>query len=222
MTVALAQALNVPVPASLIKTSGLSVEPDYNPLQPPSLLSSPKKSRRKGPYLALIACVIILLIGLSIGTVSLLTSNSQKSATATPNPSSTVVGHIVFVNGHGTFDQVKIDLQNIPAPPAGKTYYAWLDKISSSEATAELRWQLCTDHGAVRCLYPGDSQHSNLLDQNDRFLISAENAGALLDIPNPDFSARLYYALLSHNGLTTFEVKTCSASNVNNASNPCR
>src|SRR6266516_3559509 len=58
MTVALAQALNVPVPASLIKTSGLSVEPDYNPLQPPSLLSSPKKSRSRGLYLALIACVI--------------------------------------------------------------------------------------------------------------------------------------------------------------------
>ncbi len=220
MTVALAQALNVPVPASLIKTSGLSVEPDYNPLQPPSLLSSPKKSRSRGLYLALIACVIILLGGIGIGAITLLTLPSQRSVTATPNPPGTVVGHIVFVNGHGTFDQVKIDLQNIPAPPAGKIYYAWLDKVSDSEANAVLHWSLCTDHGAVLCLYPGDSQHSNLLAQNDRFLISEENADSSLVIPDP--SARLYYAELSHNGPATFEVKLCPTGNVSNASNPCR
>src|SRR3989475_2403880 len=59
--------------------------------------------------------------------------------------------HILFVNGHGTFDQVKIDLQSIPAPTSGKNYYAWLDKVSDSEANAVLHWSLCTDHGAVHC-----------------------------------------------------------------------
>ena len=219
MTIALAQALNVPVPASLIKTAGLSVETDFNPLQPPSLLSSPKKSRSRGLYLALVGCIIILLGGIGIGAY-LLTLPSQRSVTATTNPPGTVVGHIVFVNGHGTFDQVKIDLQSIPAPPAGKTYYAWLDKVSDSEANAVLHWSLCTDHAAVHCLYPGDSQHNNLLAQNDRFLISEENADSSLVIPDP--SARLYYAELSHNGPTTFEVKSCPTGNVSNASNPCR
>ena len=220
MTVALAEALNVPVPASLKKTSDLSAEPDYNPLQPPSQSSSPGKSRRRGLYLALLACIIILLGGIGIGAISLLTSPSQRSVTDTPNPLGTVVGHIVFVSSHGTFDQVRVDLQNIPAPPAGKTYYAWLDKVSDSEANAVLHWPLCTNHGAVHCLYRGDSQHSNLLDQNDRFLISEENAGSSLDIPDP--SARLYYAELSHSGPTNFEVKACPPGSVSNASNPCR
>ena len=135
-------------------------------------------------------------------------------------PLPSVVGHIVFVSSKGTFDQIEIDLQYIPASPAGKTYYAWLDKVSDSEANAVLHWSLCTDHGAVHCLYPGDSQHNNLLAQNDRFLISEENADSSLVIPDP--SARLYYAELSHNGPTTFEVKACPTGNVSNASNPCR
>jgi len=134
MTVALARALNVPVPASLNKPPAVNVVPDYNPLQPPDLFpgvtSSPAhllastplplaqpargnaeitvvtpvnrtptsqgsvqspqspvsppsplfpsgKSRRRGLYLALIACVIILLIGIGLGAVSLLTSLPQ-------------------------------------------------------------------------------------------------------------------------------------------------
>ena len=139
------------------------------------------------------------------------------------HPFSGVFGEVprpAFISGRGTFDQVQIDLQNIPAPPAGKIYYAWLDNVSGSEAKAETHWQLCVNHGIVHCLYPGDSQHSNLLGQNDRFLISEENADALLDVP--DFSARLYYAQLSHQGLTTFEVKMCPSSSVSNGSNPCR
>src|SRR5437588_9037005 len=157
---------------------------------------------------------------MGIAAISLLTLSSQRSVTGTPNPPGTVVVHIVSVNGNGTFDQVKIDLQSIPAPTAGKNYYAWLDKVSDSEANAVLHLSLCTDHGAVHCLYSGDSQHNNLLAQNDRFLISEENADSSLVIPDP--SARLYYAELSHNGPTTFEVKSCPTGNVSNASNPCR
>jgi hypothetical protein len=168
----------------------------------------------------LIACIIILLVGMGIGAASLLTLPSQRGATATPHPLGTAVGQITFASSHGTFDQVRVDLQNIPAPPAGKTYYAWLDNIAGSEATAELHWQLCSDHGVVHCLYPGDSQHSNLLDRNDRFLITEENVGTSPNIPYP--TARLYYAQLSHNGLTTFEVKVCPPGTVSNASNPCR
>jgi len=274
MTIALAQAVKLPIPASLTKFPGLSLEHDSNPLQPTSLFpeitlspshliaspplpftpasdsnagtpvitpvnrtptsvpvqspalpvspslpqAPPKKTRGRRLSIVLIAC--IMLVGVGIGAISLLTLPSQRSVTTTPNPPDTIVGHIVFVSSHGTFDQVRVDLQNIPALPAGKTYYAWLDKVSDSEANAVLHWQLCTDHGVVHCLYPGDSRQSNLLDQNDRFLISEENADSSLVIP--DLSARLYYAELSHNGPTTFEVKACPTGNVSNASNPCR
>ena len=188
-------------------------------LSPVAPLAPAEKSRRRGLSGAFIVFIIIL-IGIGASTAALLTLQHNMSATTTPNLTGTVVGHIVFSSSKGTFDQVEVDLQNIPAPPAGKTYYAWLDNVAGSEATAELHWQLCSDHGVVHCLYPGDSQHSNLLDQNDRFLITEENVGTSPNIPYP--TARLYYAQLSHNGLTTFEVKVCPTGSVSNASNPCR
>src|SRR6266853_1089990 len=95
-------------------TSTVPVQPPPLPASPLFPLPPPEKSRRRGLYIALIACIIILLVGMGIGTVSLFASFSQKSATATPNPSDTVVGHIVFISSQGTFDQVQIDLQNIP------------------------------------------------------------------------------------------------------------
>ena len=282
MTVALAQALNVPVPAGLSTSQSMNGELDYNPLQPPGLapgsdlsaahlqallpspltqlsedyiqtsiitpvhrtpapvstaipregisitplspvapLAPPEKPRRKlsGAFVAVIVCIIIL-VGIAASTAALLALQHQAGATATPNPTAVVVGHVAFTNGRGTFDQVEIDLQNIPAPPAGKTYYAWLDIVSDSGESAMPHWQLCTVQGVVHCLYPGDAQHSNLLQKNDRFLITEENAGASLDIPNP--IARLYYAELSHNGVATFDVKKCPSSSATNASNPCR
>lgn len=284
MTVALAQALNVPVPSGLNTSQSMNGELDYNPLQPPNLFpgsdhlpsahlldslpapltplsednietsiitpvhripapvstaiaregisitplspvaplappEKPRRSRLSVAFVALIACIIIL-VGIGASTVAWLALQHNTSATTTPNLTGTVVGHIVFISSKGTFDQVEVDLQNISAPPAGKTYYAWLDIVASSGESAMPHWQLCTVQGIVHCLYAGDTQHSNLLAKNDRFLITEENVGASLDIPDP--IARLYYAELSHNGPATFEVKKCPSSSANNALNPCR
>jgi len=52
MTVALAQALNVAVPASLEKPSGMDIQSDYNPLQPINLSheNTPSLSHLTAPY----------------------------------------------------------------------------------------------------------------------------------------------------------------------------
>src|SRR5260370_35630424 len=81
--------------------------------------------RRRNLYIALIACVLLLLVG--ILAFSLLPLLSSKN-TNTPNQSSNIVGHIVFVSGpntsHNTFDHLRITLTNIHLPPASTTYYA--------------------------------------------------------------------------------------------------
>jgi len=282
LTVALAQALNVPVPASLNKSQIVRVESDDNPLQPanplpgipshlahlatspssaftpvsggngevgyiaplnpaqvplrdtpplptlvespsfpsspPAPLAPPRKSRRRGVTIALIACITLVLVG--IAAFAVLPLLSQKGTIA--NPPGKVVGQLVFLSSQGTFDQVRIELQSIPAPAAGKTYYAWLENSRDSEAEAVPHWKIVVDHGSVDSLYPGDSRHTNLLVQSTRFLITQEDASASPHIPYPDLSARFYYAQISQNGPTTFDVKACSSSSTSDASNPCR
>ena len=275
MTIALAQALNVPIPASLHKPVHIDVEHDYNPLQPRNLLSdstrtrapsnprvsqpasfilpvdnkietevitpvhhtpalastrsaplspalvqspsfpvSPPFQRKRWTYIALIVCGIILLVSAGVGTASLLITHLQQGVIATPNATGAVVGWMAFSsNKQGTYDQIEVHLRDVPAPPAGKTYYAWLD--NSNEAVPP-RWPLCNNHGIVNCSFSDVPQNRNLLAQYDWFLITVERADTTPDIPYP--GAGRYYAVLSHNGPTRFDVKMCPASN---ASVPC-
>lgn len=301
MTVALAQALNLPVPPALNKPRTVSEQPDYNPLQParplsevlphlPTLTASPPAPfapaspgypeaqfispaplapaasdqgasaahagnieqqfpgalglygdrasqsplvtpsplprthpRRRGLYIALIACVLLLLVGIGAFTVSPLLSS--KNVPTTPNPSTSVVGQIVFLKSPhappNTFDQLQIELNHISSPPAGKIYYAWLEN-SNSEAKAIPHWQLQVSNGSVHAVY-SDPNHMDLLGQGTLFLITVEDAGSTPDIPLPDPNTHLYYAIISHSSSSspTFQVKQCPASSTNNAANPC-
>jgi len=277
MTMAIAQALEVPVPSSLSKPKIMNEQPDYNPLQParpfsgtvpypPTLTASPPASftpasesypeaqfnspaqltpaiddhpmqsplvsppaslppaqlhwRRKGLYIALIACVLLLLVG--VGAFALL---SQKNASTTQNSPGSVVGHIVFSNSpnapRNTYDQLQVTLNDIPSPPAGKTYYAWLDN-SNSEASQIPHWPLQFSNGSVHASF-GDAQHGDLLAQYTRFLITLEDTVSTPVIPFPDLSSHLYYAIISHTSSTppTFEVKQCPSNGTNNGTNPC-
>jgi serine/threonine protein kinase len=272
MTIALAQALNVPVPASLYKPASLDAENNVNPLQPhtrlpesvrnPSLptdtplltftppingktkteavlpfhhtpipagmqsptfpVSPPLRLRRKRwASIVLIVCSILLLLGAGLGAVSLFITHIPTSAT--PNTAGAVVGWLSFSSSNkGTNDRLELHLQNIPAPPAGKIYYAWLDQSSNNNDNNATRipphWRLCNNDGTMNCSFTDIPQSRNLLAQYDWFLITTESIDSTPVIPYPDSVARRYYALLSHNGPTRFDVKACSASN---ASMPC-
>jgi serine/threonine-protein kinase len=196
---------------------------------PPAQLSSPayltpaalpqvqSKRPRRGLYIALIACIVLLLVGIGAFTVPRLLS--QNNATTSQSSSDSVVGHITFIHSSSapsnTFDQLQIILNTIPSLPAGKAYYAWLEN-SNSELSGP-HWELPISNGAVNYLTPVDTSRPDLLDHNITFLITAQDTGVALNIPPPDLNTHLYYAVIAHStSLTpTYEVKGCPSSGTN-------
>jgi serine/threonine protein kinase len=195
-----------------------------NELSPPIPLP-PAHSRRRNLYIALIACAILLLLGISAFPV--LPLLFPKNGEDVPATSNSLVGHIVFVHSPGAppnaFDQLRIDLHNISRPPTGTTYYAWLE-ISSSEVVEDPHWPLQVSNGSVQDLYPGNAQHTDLFAQSNRFLITEEYANSTPVVPHFDLSRRLYYAPITHisSSSPTFEVRQCPQSSLSTAGNPCK
>jgi len=276
MTIALAQAFKVAVPASLSKPEIVNAQPEYNPLQPtktisgltpyppthvastilpitptsaatgypyagapsnspaplpsaeedrrlqPQLVSplpptQPRRSR-KGLYFILITCVLLLLV--AVGTFFVYPQLFPKNTSTTPTLTSDSVGHISFIHGpntpKNTYNQLQIMLNNLPAAPTGKSYYAWLVS-SNNESIFPLNWELQLSNGAVTYLTPVDANHADLYPRYTQFLVTLEDTGAPNAIPDP--VARLYYAILSPTSSSspTFEVKPCPTS----GANPC-
>jgi serine/threonine protein kinase len=268
MTIALAQALNVPVPRSLIHSSELPParpvgpstpampssgwpSPPYSAqLRPPmemqqsaqtpahagrvaastpanafiSSLPGPGSAMQhsaapqaagqqwrkggKGRMIALIALLAIVLLGGGLGAFMLF----SHPAASPVNP---VAGRIHFSSsGHapaGSYDQLQIDLTNIPQPHAGKVYYAWIDAPGSENERPH--WKLSFSNGAIHAAnlsYPG---YSNLLAPNTIFLITEENATTPPVVPNPLPTGRLYYAQISQTSSTSFDIQACPAGN---------
>lgn len=260
MTIALAEALNVPAPIELRQqltstsltntpTSQPAPSPAMTPLpsspafttvydgrlttpttpsQPPFVSSvlAPKAApgkRRKGLLITLTGLLIVMLLGSGLAAYFIL---SQKSGPAQVS----VVGHISFISSGqrksdgtaATADQVQLDLQNIPPPPSGTTYYAWLEGDNVSEAQPSLHWPLTVNNNSVHYLYPGDAQHSNLLTNNHRFLITVEDAVVPPPAPNFDPNRRLYYAPLPKTQApsataVTLDVMLCPSSTTSRA-----
>lgn len=267
MTVALAQALRVPVPASLGKPKIMDEQTEYNPLQPtrpvsglkpyapvytaPTILPStpasaspgnspvplvsteeirelapqrvpplpptqPQRSR-KPLYYTLIGCVLLLVIAVSAFFVyPQLIAN--RTSTTTPTPTSGSVGHITFIHGpnapSSAYNQLQIQLSNLPAPPAGKSYYAWL-LSTNNESIFPVNWKLPLSNGAVNYLTPEDANNPDLYPRYNQFLVTLENTGAANAVPDP--VSHLYYAILSHttSSSPTFEVKQCPTGGAN-------
>ncbi len=262
LTVALAQALNEPVPPSLERTRIISERPDYNPLQPtrpasgttpytPTLTATPPftttpplplpqtnqpaqqgrqvPSRRRLILAAVAVIVLLAVVGVSAFSVFPRLFAGGSSTTPTPNATGAVVGSITFVSSqgapHNTFDELQIDLNNIPPAPPGFTYYAWLGR-TGSEVQLYPNWQLQVSNNAVHAHNLSSSQHSDLLTNTDWFLITEEtitNPPSPPTIPNPEQSAHIYYALISPTSATSpvFPVKRCPQGSAADAISAC-
>ncbi len=256
MSIALAQALNVPVPASLDQTRRLSEQTDFNPLQPSSTLSAPQspilaspppagyrqpqaislapppahpapaasnsvkvtprpsppqklpRLRRNKLSMALIACSILLLV--VIGALAIL---PRFFASPVTNTSNAVVGTVVFSSNsnpsHILFNQMQLDLKNIPDPPQNMVYFAWIENANPDARYQH--WQLSNSHGNIQGLY-ASSPPANLLANTTTLLITEENTGSVsLLTPTFTLSQHLYYAALSpaSSSTPTFEVRQC-------------
>ncbi len=183
-----------------------SPSPTHRPPATPAPISpapTPTKQRGLPLRIALIALLICVLVGGGLGAFFLLTHH-----TTTP-PSSvgtnTVVGQAFFVSSgqtnlntnQGSNDEFQINLQHIPAPASGNSYYAWLlpDK-SQVEAAPLLLGKVPVNNGTIHFTYSGDGQHTNLLATMSQFLITEESANITPSVPSPDLNNWHYYAEL--------------------------
>lgn len=161
--------------------------------------SAPGKPRRRGLLIALLALLILVLLGSSLGAFFLFFAKSAPPA-APP-----IVGHAYFASSgllspdsrQGITDQLQIHLENLPAPQAGKSYYAWLLNDKTLDFRAIFLGSLTINHGTADLFFPGDASHSNLLATNSRFLITEEDAAVTPTTPSLDPNTWSYYAEFS-------------------------
>lgn len=172
--------------------------------------TSPGKTLRSAPELAgrrrrllnswYFICVLALVFA-SLATIATLLFLPRAQTPAADQ----LVGHAYFLSSgqfnadspQGINDELEVVLSGIPDPPAGKSYSAWLlaDQNVSESLPLSLG-PLHVDHGDVRLLYRGDQQHTNLLGEATRFLITLEDAGHPTSNPLIDMSTWRYYAAI--------------------------
>ena len=157
-------------------------------------------------HIGIIVMLIMAFVFSILGTYLVLTRQQENAAAVS------IAGHVYFIsswqgninNSRGINDEVQVDLQNIPAPSAGKSYYAWLlGDVNQPEMPWVLLGKVSENQGNIAFVYPGDQLHTNLLANNSRFLITEENAHKTQNNPFLDLSTWRYYAVLPQNRSST-------------------
>jgi eukaryotic-like serine/threonine-protein kinase len=174
------------------------------------------RKRRRGWYIGLIVLVILMLIGSGLTTLFLFT-HLRTAVT----PGNQEIGQAFFAssgqlnesNSQGNNDELKIELQNVPTPAPGKSYYAWLlsDK-NQAPLKAILLGMLSVDRGYVHFSYPGDKNHTNLLALSSRLLITEENAQRAPPQPSSDPTTWRYSAEIAQRPFVVGKQRTSALS----------
>jgi serine/threonine protein kinase len=161
------------------------VQPPAPPVIPPAppVVKAPKRQIRFTDTPIYLACIVLFLV-LFVLLSALLGANrlfTNRQAT-TPAQAVTMTGHAFFLDdalGHN--DQIRIEMQNIPAPANGKSYVAWfLDENGQMQLLGPLTLQ----NGTIIYTYPGDKTHSDLLTKIQGFSITQENSGSTPQTPS--------------------------------------
>lgn len=178
-----------------VLTTGPSVLPTA---APPQSVPPPRKARPHGLRAVVAILLAVLVVGAGLATYLVVRSASSSSTANAP----VIVGHAYFVSSgllssnpetvQGITDELEIRLENVPQPPAGKSYYGWLLNAKSLEWLPIPLGPLTVKNGTLVDFYAGDAQHSNLLATNSRFLITV---GDIASPPtSPDAASLVYYA----------------------------
>jgi serine/threonine protein kinase len=172
----------------------------------PTVLTQRPARRRRTMLLPVLLALVLII---SSAATWALYPRPHTPAVVTSGP----IGQVHFINsGHaaaGTYDELQINLTNIPNPPPGQTYYAWIESASSEQFRPH--WQLIPQNGSLHTdnlTYPG---YNDLLQPDTILLITLESSNGDPKVPTPDLSARLYYAQLTPISQTTFTIYRCSA-----------
>lgn len=214
-------------PNMLTPPSTVQQTPQLSPLQP-SGASPPLEAEathhvadfpaadthnpRRPWLIALSLVALLVIIGAGAGLFALLQPHSPLSPQTTPTVTATVVGQIQFTSSTGIssngYDVLHINLHNVPAPPAGKVYYAWINGVGVEINLP--RWQLTPKNGSIQENHLTYTGYSNLLRPNSFFLITLEDSAmGVPTIPDTDPAMHIYYAKLSSTA-TTFNVISCA------------
>ncbi len=200
-------------------SSGVAGSSAYAPTQSPAMTPPPgsaptpppRRPRRWWPLFALIALLIVVLGG-SLGGFFLFLHHGGSA----PLPPSAIVGHAFYISSgqlgdgaQGIADELQVDLQNVKAAPAGKSYFLWLLADKDTTHKSDLLGPppvhpplLLTNNlpvqqdGSVHYVYPGDGHNDNLLSATSRLLITLDVAGQNPASPSTDRSTWIYYAEL--------------------------
>ena len=180
-------------------------------LAPPASSTPPpsKPTRRwKGLYTALVALVILVLLGSGVGAYFVF-FHSNSAAPVGP----TSVGQAYFLSSgqynfssaQGIADEIQIQLHNISAPAPGKSYYAWLlgdihphvepDPHQAPLTLPLLLARLSVVQGSITYLYTAPD-HANLISESSRMLITEQDSNGTPLFPATDRSAWRYYAAI--------------------------
>ena len=176
-----------PQPASTVEktTQPSIITQAYSPSESPALpnMSVPTVTRTKRsrltdmPVYAVLAIFAIVLL-VATGIIGSVLLNSQGAASAP------VVGHVFFQDDAlGHEDVLRLDMQNIPAPPQNKEYQAWLQDTSHHMLSLGT---LALNSDNATLVHPSDGQHTNLLSITQAVFVTTENAGQKPSTPTGD------------------------------------
>lgn len=140
------------------------------PANPARVKASGMRQSETPIYIAFAALALLLIvIGSAIGANVLLQKNQRATSIH-----QVMSGHIFFQDDtFGHDDQVHIEMQNVPAPAGGQSYFAWLQTTNKRVvALGRLPWQ----SGGISYTYTGNNLHSNLLPTAQGFSITSETS----------------------------------------------
>jgi serine/threonine protein kinase len=182
--------------------------PPIPPSVPPSQPSVVSK-RPRGWLPAAIILLLLVLIGSGLGSYFLLFKPVQ------PLSPSSIVGQAYYLSSgqlnpptaQGIADQIQVDLQNVPAPKSGDSYYVWLLGDKQPDTHADLIGprplpppilltnSLPVNNGTVHFFYDGSkTQYNNLIATTSRLLITEQPAGQNAQAPSTNRADWRYYA----------------------------
>lgn len=194
-----------PAPSPITTRTTEPMHVSEPPLRQPT---RPMKGDGRGKRLPtiLIALTVTALLAAGLGTFLVFVPNVSMSSGSSGAMAPAIVGHLYFLsseqlsenNSNGIADEVQIDMNNLPSPASGKSYYAWLlsDK-SQPDTKATLLGVLPVNKGNAHFLYPGNAQHINLLAASSRLLVTEEDALVAPLTPSPDQNTWRYSGEIS-------------------------
>lgn len=162
------------------------VQPPEPPVIPPPIAKTPKRQPRfiETPIflVSMVLLLVLFVLASAIGANRLLMSKQATTTGTKAVTTITTTGHAFFLDdalGHN--DQVRLTMQNMPAPADGKNYVAW---FQDENGQTHLLGPLTLQNGTISYTYQGDKTHSNLLTKIQGFSITQESTGTTPQAPS--------------------------------------